>query len=161
MSFDQRAEAAASRPGRGKRGSPQRAEIRAVRKALRSQQQEFKDAFISIDTFMEIHTTQNLPEPGSNSSNLLIQQFRRVARALRKTGDAVAAIDFDAEDKRNLKKSLLESAKSWEARAVMSETRDVAQVNAAATAIEKHDELALQYGKPVRKYYGEKEEGEE
>lgn len=130
-----------------------------MRKALKSQRQEFKDAFISIDTFMEIHTTQNLPVPGSRSNTLLIQQFRRVARALRKTRDAVTAVDFNAEDKSNLRKSLLESAKSWEARAVMSETRDVGVVNAADAAIRKHDDLALQYGKPVRKYYGEKEEG--
>jgi hypothetical protein len=157
-SFDQRAEASAGRGGRRDQ-DPQRAQIRAVRKALKSQQQEFKDAFISIDTFMELRTTQNLPEPGSNSSNLLIAQFRRVAVALRKTRDAVNAVDFDAGDKRDLRKSLLESAKSWEARAIMSETRDVAQVNAAAAAIEKHDDLALQFGKPVRKYYGEKEEG--
>jgi hypothetical protein len=162
-SFDERAEATSERRDRRDRGTPSSPELRAVREALASRQRQLKDDFDSLDVMLVITDRGpgregGPPPPGTYSGDIVVKLFRSVATNIRATRDAVSAVNFDHDDKQNFTASLNAAAKSWEARAQMSETLDPTAVEAARQKAEQRDTDAARFGKSLKRYFEGDEE---
>jgi hypothetical protein len=153
-SFDERAEATASDDNRNG-GRPSAAELKAVRRVLRSRNRQLKDHLISLDTLLHLggDLSQGPPIPGSSGNSRLAERFGRVAEELERIRKKLADVDFNAADKHDLKAALAEAAASWDARARLTRSSDAATITAALDAARKHDKAAAKHGKSVTSYF--------
>ncbi|MBS1676797.1 MAG: hypothetical protein JST08_05365 [Actinobacteria bacterium] len=158
--FDQRAEAAAERPG-GK-GRASRGEIRRVRQALTINHRRFQDDLSSIDVLLNLAPGQaanieNGPPPVGTYSNAEAVRFMgRVAEDIRQIRTAVTAVQFNDGDKQKFRLALKEMAKAWDLRAEALGTADsvgaqaiIAQVKAAEQRADAAKKGLLRYFPPV------------
>lgn len=153
-------------------------EIKAVHRVLydRKRLREMLTEVRSIEVLMNTNPDQPIPpddirvNAGDGPTWVLLngeldpavleaaERGRRVAKLLRETSRDLRDVDFDRDDKRQLRHALDEHAKAWLARAdAWTAPADAAlDPPKAAAQINRHDEQALRSYREVRGYLDER-----